>query len=394
VGVYDGEEGKERDFAASLPPALVGHLAAHCARGGRAVILAEEWHTAHAVVHLDGLLRQARLRERVEILWNANNTFGFERVPWQVLRRAATLTTVSRYMRQRMWPLGVDPVVIPNGLEPEAYLQPSAARVQKLRRLLAGRMLLAKVARWDPDKRWLSAVDAVGELRRRGARPLLVARGGAEAHGAEVITRARMQGLRVTEGALREEGEGVLLELLADASETDVLVVRSHLAPEPRRLLFCAAHAVLVNSGHEPFGLVGLETMAVGGLACTGGTGEDYAQHGRNGLVLQSDDPAELLRLLARLRDEPGWGAEIRRNARRTARDYSWSEVIRRNLRSRLALRLADPMRETPAAERDLAPMRAPRSPAATRQSERLHIFHEPGLQDGDRIERRGYAAG
>ncbi len=80
------------------------------------MVLAEEWHAANAVLHLDWLLRRAGLRERVTLLWNANNSFGFERIDWPRLARAATITTVSRYMRQRMWPLGVDPIVIPNGL--------------------------------------------------------------------------------------------------------------------------------------------------------------------------------------------------------------------------------------------------------------------------------------
>lgn len=52
---------------------------------------------------------------------------------------------------------------------------------------------------------------------------------------------------------------------------------------------------MLANSGHEPFGLVGLETVAAGGLACTGGTGEDYAVPGWNALVLQTGDPNEFL---------------------------------------------------------------------------------------------------
>jgi hypothetical protein len=57
-GVYEGEEGKERDFAASLPPHLAKvHLIPHLRLGGRAVVLAEEWHTAHSVLHLDWLLR-------------------------------------------------------------------------------------------------------------------------------------------------------------------------------------------------------------------------------------------------------------------------------------------------------------------------------------------------
>jgi len=62
MGVYDGEEDKQADYAASLPPFLLQEvLLPHLRRGGRAVILAEEWHTVHAVLHLDWLLRQAQV---------------------------------------------------------------------------------------------------------------------------------------------------------------------------------------------------------------------------------------------------------------------------------------------------------------------------------------------
>jgi len=56
-------------------------------------------------------------------VWNANNTFGFERVPWQELNEAATITTVSRFMKQKMWDFGVDPRVIPNGIGTQ-WLEP------------------------------------------------------------------------------------------------------------------------------------------------------------------------------------------------------------------------------------------------------------------------------
>lgn len=55
-GVYDGEELKSADLTASLPEfVLREHLGPVLARGGRAVILAEEWHTAEAVVRIDNL---------------------------------------------------------------------------------------------------------------------------------------------------------------------------------------------------------------------------------------------------------------------------------------------------------------------------------------------------
>ena len=148
-GVYDGEEGKRADFASSLPPYLVReHLLPFLDQEHRqVVVLAEEWQTADAVLHLDWLLRHAGVRHRVAIFWNANNTFGFERIDWPRLRQAAVITTVSRYMRQLMWGYGVDPLVIPNGLCAEAYDPPDHVAMREFRRLVSGRTVLAKVAR-------------------------------------------------------------------------------------------------------------------------------------------------------------------------------------------------------------------------------------------------------
>ena len=64
-------------------------LRPYLAQGCHAVILAEEWHTANAVLHLDWLLRQERRRENASILWNANNVFGFERIDWDRLAEAS-----------------------------------------------------------------------------------------------------------------------------------------------------------------------------------------------------------------------------------------------------------------------------------------------------------------
>jgi len=333
-GVYDGEEGKRVDYATSLPPYLVREIALPFLGepGRRVVVVAEEWQTVDAVLHLDWLLREAGVRERVTLFWNANNTFGFDRIDWLRLRDAAVITTVSRYMRQLMWSLGVDPLVVPNGLSDEAYEAPDRQAVAELRHQLADRVALAKVARWDPDKRWLLAVDTVGELKRHGWRSLLVARGGVERHGAEVLRRAAAAGLRVVERAQREPGTAGLLESLKGVDDADVVNLRSPLSADACRVLFRGASAVLANSGHEPFGLVGLEAMAVGGLACTGGTGEDYAIPGWNGLVLQSQDPSEFVRHFGRLQSNPTEERLIRQRGRSTARRYAWQEIIRRAL--------------------------------------------------------------
>lgn len=333
-GVYDGEGGKRTDYASSLPPFVVREcLLPHLRQQrGRAVILAEEWQTVDAVLHLDWLLRLAGVRERVAMFWNANNVFGFDHIPWRRLSRAAVITTVSRYMRQGMWGLGVDALVVPNGLSAEAFRTPEPGAVMEFRQRFRGRLVLAKVARWDPDKRWLLAIDTVAELKRQGWRPLLIARGGVEEHGAEVLARARAIGLRVVERSQRGPGVDGLLAILNDLHDVDVLSLRSHLCSEACRVLFRGAGAVLANSGHEPFGLVGLEAMAAGGLACTGSTGEEYAVAGWNALVLQTNDPREFVRHFYGLRRTPTEERAVRRRGAATAKRYAWPEIIRRNL--------------------------------------------------------------
>ncbi len=68
--------------------------------------------------------------------------------------------------------------------------------------------------------------------------------------------------------------------------------------------------------------------MAAGGIAVTGSTGEDYAEPYRNALVLETDDPLEIVTELAVLKERPRVAAHIRRRGRITARDYLWERVI------------------------------------------------------------------
>jgi ribosome-associated translation inhibitor RaiA len=360
AGVYAGEEGKRADYAASLPPFLLREvLLPELQAGGQAVVLAEEWHTVDAVLHLNWLLQQAQVRDHVTVFWNANNTFGFDRIDWGRLSRAATITTVSRYMKQRMQGLGVMPLVIPNGLAPEALTPPEREAVTAFRACLRQRTVVSKVARWDPDKRWLLAVDTVGAMKPLGWQPLLIARGGVEAHGQEVLTAATARGLRVVERRLPEPGVRGLLQAMDGLGDVDVVSLRSPLDAAGRRVLFKGSDAVLANSEHEPFGLVGLETMAVGGLACTGCSGEDYAVPGYNALVLETTDPREFIGLFGTLRVDEARASALRRAGRLTARRYAWPQILQHILLPRL--RLSTPHRTSAPAERPgqqgLAPM-------------------------------------
>jgi glycosyltransferase involved in cell wall biosynthesis len=339
AGVYDGEEGKRSDYARSLPPYLLKEVLIPFLKQNRgdACILAEEWHTTDAVTHLDWLLERARLRDRVKILWNANNTFGFDRVEWNRLAKASLITAVSRYMRYRMWSLGVDPLVIPNGIPDDALRLPERNAVYAFRRRFRDRIVLGKVARWDPDKRWLLAIETIAELRRLKKKPLLIARGGVEAHRNEVLTTAVAAGLRVDERSIDTGGVEGLLESLRGLDNVDIVSLRSPLDSAACRVLYRGCDAILANSGHEPFGLVGLETMAVGGLACTGATGEDYAVPGWNALVLQTADPREFIGHYQRLQSHPAELRAIRRHGRATASQLTWRSIIQRSLLPRFA---------------------------------------------------------
>ncbi|MDD9936761.1 MAG: glycosyltransferase family 4 protein [Myxococcales bacterium] len=338
-GVYEGEHGKAVDYATSLPPFMLHRaLLPHLLAGGYAVVIAEEWQTVNALLHLDWLLREAGLRDRVSLNWNANNTYGFQQIDWQRLRRAATITTVSRYMNVMMRPFGVSPVVIPNGLGSDAFLPPEPDGVTRVRRNLAGRLAITKMARFDPDKRWMESIELVARLKQTGFKPILVARGGSETHGAQVMTHARRLGLRV---ARRENAGGDirgLLEASRNLDDVDVLELTSHVDANCRRVLFRSSDVVLANSVHEPFGLVGLEAMAVGSIAVTGCTGEDYAIPGHNALVLQTGDPEEFLKLYSPLHSNDQVRRALCKAGRATAERYSWPSVIETSLVPHLAV--------------------------------------------------------
>lgn len=337
-GVYDGEDQKEADYASALPGRLFDRvLRPHLERGGRAIVLGEEWQTGRAVLQLHGLLQASGLRERVTTLWNANNTFGFQEIAWQELSEASGITTVSRYMKHRMREVGVSAFVIPNGLPEDAFDPANRSALSALRSRYRDRMLVVKMARWDPDKAWLTAIETVAVLKRIGWRPLLVARGGGGAYGEVVLEAARHRNLRVVDRTARPGADG-LLEALQTVDEADVVNLQSYVDPESRKVLLRGSDAVLANSSHEPFGLVGLETMAAGGVACTGCSGEDYAIPGQNALVLQTADPREFVGLYEGLRQRPGDLRSLRRAGQATARCYAWRAVVKRVLLPRVAV--------------------------------------------------------
>jgi glycosyltransferase involved in cell wall biosynthesis len=327
-GVYDGEDEKIRDWNSSLPLSVINQVIAPAVASGRNVVLmGEEWHTAASMNLISDSLYFRGLRDRVVMLWNANNTFGFHRINWGALAFAVTMTTVSRYMKFKMWESGQNPMVIPNGIPRSSIKDADPEAVAELRAAAGADHLCFKIGRFDPDKRWLMAVSAAGYLKRHGKRVRLLMRGGHEVHGGEVFAHAERQGLNVID--VSAPGEPPALSgILRENPEADVINLTSFVSEGMVAFIYSACDAVLANSGHEPFGLVGLEVMAAGGLAVTGSTGEDYAEAFRNALVMETDDPIELVTELTLLKERPQLAASMRRRGRVTARQYTWEKVI------------------------------------------------------------------
>ncbi len=85
---------------------------------------------------------------------------------------------------------------------------------------------------------------------------------------------------------------------------------------------------MLANSEKEPFGLVGLEVMACGGIAYVGRTGEDYAVPFGNSVVVQSDDPRELMTTYGTLRADTKLTASLRADGLITAQRFAWPRIL------------------------------------------------------------------
>src|SRR5439155_1413511 len=120
--VYDGEDGKWRDFSRTVPAHLADVVIASAAEGRKSVLLFEDWQTADAAIATAAILN-VRMPGAAAILWNANNTYGFGSADFPLLRLAASMTTVSRFMRAEMSAVGVDAAVLPNAIA-ERFLKP------------------------------------------------------------------------------------------------------------------------------------------------------------------------------------------------------------------------------------------------------------------------------
>jgi glycosyltransferase involved in cell wall biosynthesis len=332
-GVYDGEEQKLFDYNRSVPYHIYSEIVRPAQQVGKTVvIMGEDWHTAEVMCRTSDLLYWFGLRQKVLMLWNLNSLMSLHRVNWGRLNFVTTLCTVSKYMKHKMWNLGVNPLVIPNGI-PARHLTPvDSEAVKRLREI--GRqgdprsLFLFKIGRFDPDKRWMMAVEAVARLKHSGYPVTLFVRGGIEPHGADVLRHAYNIGLNIRDVVAQRPNLEQCLQAVSQAGPADIYNLRFFLPEEFVRTTYAAADATLANSGHEPFGLVALEVMAAEGIAVTGSTGEDYAISFENAIVTETDDPDEIVGYLLHLRRHAEDQERIRCAGRRTAEQFLWDQVI------------------------------------------------------------------
>jgi len=339
-GVYDGEEQKLYDFNESVPYHIYNEIVRPAVASGKTVvIMGEDWHTAEAMCRTSDLMNWFGVRQKVLMLWNLNSLMSLHRINWGRLNFVTTICTVSKYMKHRMWAYGVNPLVIPNGI-PRRHLEPIDADVAARLREIAQqgdprRMFLFKIGRFDPDKRWMMAIEAVARLKHSGHPVTLFVRGGIEPHGADVLRHAYHIGLSIRDVVAQRPNLEQCLDAIANAGPADIYNLRFFLPEEFVRTTYHAADATLANSGHEPFGLVALEVMAAEGIAVTGSTGEDYAISLENAIVTETDDPDEIVGYLLYLRRHPDEQERIRKAGCRTAEEFLWDQVIE-NLVSKL----------------------------------------------------------
>jgi glycosyltransferase involved in cell wall biosynthesis len=231
-------------------------------------------------------------------------------------------------MKQLIRPHGGEAVVIPNGI-PDSALRPvNRNAVSRLRKAAQTDCLAFKMARFSSDKGWLQALGAISRLRSDGSAARLFMRGGIEEYGGGVLEHASWLGLEVCNWNEPIRSIADACRALSNSGDAPVINLARFLPIEIVPEIEVASTAVLANSSHEPFGLVGLEAMAAGAVAVVGATGEEYARSYANAITIETENPAEVASALRGLVLRPDLAKRLRLAAKHDAAEYTWSKVI------------------------------------------------------------------
>ena len=330
-GVYENENWKVLDYQESIPWHVTEFVIRPAIEAGKYVaVIAEDWQTADALTGLSDSLHFHGLRGKCILMWNANNDMSFHRINWGRVQYTAQVTAVSRYVKHQIRALDSDALVIPNGISGKFLEQPSKSDIRSLRNAVSAEIFFFKIGRMDPDKGWLESADAIAELKRRGVRARLVFKGGLhESHRDDFLGHARWLGLRVNQVHLDGSSVQNMAKSLSQVeADADVIDIRTFIPDEALPAFYSAADGTLANSLYEPFGIVGLEAMAAGGIAYVGSTGEDYAISGQNSIVLDTGSGEEIASMAIALREDRDWSVRVRRTGRELATLFTWDNSI------------------------------------------------------------------
>jgi glycosyltransferase involved in cell wall biosynthesis len=257
-------------------------------------------------------------------VWTTNTLYGLDRIDFASLSHAAAIMTVSRYMKHSLRQLGIDALVAQNGISSDAVVSVPVGETRVLCQGFGDGVAMFKIGRFTPDKGWMPAVEAAALLKHNGTRVRMLIRGDRGAYGVDVLNHAHIYGLRITDLSDTYSTASQLAAAMAKDQNADIFHLASFLPDSLLPPLYAAVDAVLANSVHEPFGLVGLEVMGAGGCVFVGSTGEEYAEPDINSVVLDTADPREIVFNVQRLQSAPEQLKRLKRRAKATAKAYAW----------------------------------------------------------------------
>ena len=257
---YDGEDQKVLDWESSLPPFVVDSIVTPTAAAGeRTLVLAEEWQTAGVAIAIDRLARLRKVRESMTLMWNANNTYGWDRIDWNALRASAGITAVSKIREVRA----------------RLALRRSVARDPQRDRPAAPER--GRSAAGGRDEAGPGRTPDAGQSRALRSRQALDARSdrraGRAARGRDQrpLDRARRpravcrRSVRAGATSAASTSSGSPTKRVPTATkvidgialaEGPIVHLRAFLDEQTLFALYAGADAVLASSGREPFGLV------------------------------------------------------------------------------------------------------------------------------------------
>jgi glycogen(starch) synthase len=233
---------------------------------------------------------------------------------WWFTYEARRVITCSEHMRwevTRLFELPPDKVdVVPNGVDRHTWTADQVAAQEARARLAPDGPLVVFTGRLEWEKGVHTLVEAMPRLRRRhpGLRLVVAGRG---THRDALVEQARR--LRVSRS----------------------VAFTGWLEEEDLRAVVAAADVAVVPSVYEPFGLVALETAALGTplvVAGTGGLAEVVRDH-ESGLVVPPLDAAALADAVTELLCDEVLAHRVARTAREVVvRDHDWSALAARTV--------------------------------------------------------------